>query len=49
MADQTKPPVENEVKIDKSTVIDAPVEQVWAVLRDFNLHDKYHPAVAAGF
>ncbi|MCW6509414.1 SRPBCC family protein [Lichenifustis flavocetrariae] len=34
------------VKIDKSTVVDAPVEQVWAVLRDFNLHDKYHPAVA---
>ncbi len=34
------------VKIDKSTVIDAPVERVWAVLRDFNGHDQYHPAVA---
>lgn len=35
------------VKIDKSTVIEAPVERVWAVLRDFNLHSQYHPAVAA--
>ena len=34
------------LKIDKSTVIDAPVERVWAVLRDFNGHDQYHPAVA---
>jgi hypothetical protein len=33
------------VKIDKSTVVDAPVERVWAVLRDFNGHDQYHPAV----
>jgi hypothetical protein len=33
------------VKIDKSTIVDCPVERVWAVLRDFNLHDKYHPAV----
>jgi uncharacterized protein YndB with AHSA1/START domain len=34
------------VKIVKSTVIDAPVEAVWAVLRDFNGHDQWHPAVA---
>ena len=34
------------VKIDKSTVIDAPVERVWDVLRDFNGHDRWHPAVA---
>ena len=34
------------VKINKSTIVDAPVERVWAVLRDFNLHDQYHPAVA---
>jgi uncharacterized membrane protein len=34
------------VKIDRSTIVDAPVEQVWAVLRDFNGHDRWHPAVA---
>lgn len=30
----------------KSTVIEAPVETVWEVLRDFNGHDRWHPAVA---
>ena len=30
----------------KSTIIDAPVDRVWAVLRDFNGHDRWHPAVA---
>ena len=30
-----------------STVIGASVERVWAVLRDFNGHDRWHPAVAA--
>ncbi len=30
----------------RSTVIDAPIEAVWAVLRDFNGHDRWHPAVA---
>ena len=34
------------VKIVKSTIIDAPVDQVWEVLRDFNGHDHWHPAVA---
>jgi uncharacterized protein YndB with AHSA1/START domain len=34
------------VKIVKSTVIEAPIEAVWAVLRDFNGHDEWHPAVA---
>lgn len=34
------------VKIVKSTVLDAPVEAVWEVLRDFNGHDRWHPAVA---
>ena len=29
----------------KSTIIDAPVDRVWAVLRDFNGHDRWHPAV----
>lgn len=34
------------VKIVKSTIIAAPVEATWAVLRDFNGHDQWHPAVA---
>ena len=34
------------VKIVKSTIIEAPVEPVWEVLRDFNGHDRWHPAVA---
>ena len=32
-------------KIVRSTVIDAPIERVWAVLRDFNSHDQWHDAV----
>ena len=31
--------------IVKSTIIDAPTEMVWQVLRDFNGHDRWHPAV----
>ena len=30
----------------RSTVIDAPIETVWSVLRDFNGHERWHPAVA---
>lgn len=33
------------VKVVKSTVMNAPVDRVWAVLRDFNGHDRWHPAV----
>lgn len=33
-------------KVVVSTVIDQPVEAVWAILRDFNGHDRWHPAVA---
>ena len=33
-------------RIVKSTVIDRPIEEVWEVLRDFNGHDRWHPAVA---
>lgn len=35
------------VKIVKSTVIDAPIDVVWDILRDFNSHDAWHPIVAA--
>jgi hypothetical protein len=34
------------VKVVKSTILDAPVETVWEVLRDFNGHDEWHPIVA---
>jgi uncharacterized protein YndB with AHSA1/START domain len=34
------------VKVVRSTILDAPVERVWAVLRDFNGHDRWHPAVS---
>jgi NADPH:quinone reductase len=34
-------------KVVRSTVIDAPLERVWAVLRDFNSHNKWHDAVQA--
>jgi NADPH:quinone reductase-like Zn-dependent oxidoreductase/uncharacterized protein YndB with AHSA1/START domain len=33
-------------RVIRSTVIDAPVERVWAVLRDFNSHDQWHDIVA---
>jgi hypothetical protein len=32
--------------IVKSTILDAPTAAVWNVLRDFNGHDRWHPAVA---
>ena len=34
-------------KVVRSTLIDAPIERVWAVLRDFNSHDQWHDAVEA--
>jgi Polyketide cyclase / dehydrase and lipid transport len=34
------------VKVERSTIINAPVESVWEVLRDFNGHDRWHPIVA---
>jgi NADPH:quinone reductase len=33
------------IRVRRSAVIDAPVERVWAVLRDFNSHGAWHPAV----
>lgn len=33
------------VRVVRSTVIDAPISAVWKVLRDFNGHDRWHPAV----
>lgn len=34
------------VEVRRSAIIDAPIEQVWSLLRDFNGHDSWHPAVA---
>ncbi len=34
------------VKVRKSIIVDAPVEAVWRLLRDFNGHADWHPAVA---
>jgi hypothetical protein len=33
-------------RVVRSTVIAEPVETIWAILRDFNGHDQWHPAVA---
>jgi NADPH:quinone reductase len=34
------------IKVTRSAIIDAPIERVWAVLRDFNSHTAWHPVVA---
>ena len=33
------------IRVRRSAVVDAPLERVWAVLRDFNGHSAWHPAV----
>ncbi|CAN7676060.1 SRPBCC family protein [Variovorax sp. LjRoot84] len=32
-------------RVVRSTIIDAPIERVWAVLRDFNSHEAWHEVV----
>ena len=34
------------LKVLRSAVIEAPIESVWDVLRDFNSHSQWHPAIA---
>lgn len=34
------------VQVRRSTIVDAPVEEVWRTLRDFNGHERWHPAIA---
>ena len=34
-------------RVVRSTIIDAPIERVWALLRDFNSHDQWHDVVEA--
>ena len=33
-------------EVVRSTIVDAPVDAVWRVLRDFDGHDRWHPAIA---
>ncbi len=33
-------------KVYRSTIMDAPIEAVWDMVRDFNGHDRWHPVVA---
>ena len=33
------------IRVRRSAVIDAPIARVWDVLRDFNSHSLWHPAV----
>lgn len=33
------------IRVRRSAVIDAPIDRVWTVLRDFNSHSAWHPAV----
>lgn len=33
------------VKVLRSTILNAPVDAVWDVVRDFNGHDQWHPVV----
>src|SRR5262249_42709612 len=35
------------VRITRSAVVDAPVDAVWRLVRDFNSHAEWHPAIAA--
>jgi NADPH:quinone reductase-like Zn-dependent oxidoreductase len=35
------------VQVRQSTIVDAPVTDVWRILRDFNGHDRWHPAIVA--
>jgi NADPH:quinone reductase-like Zn-dependent oxidoreductase len=35
------------VEIFRSVILDAPVDAVWAILRDFNGHGRWHPVVAS--
>jgi hypothetical protein len=34
------------IRIVRSTIIDASTDRVWALLRDFNGFDRWHPALA---
>ena len=29
-------------RVVRSSIIDAPIDRVWSILRDFNSHDQWH-------
>ena len=33
-------------RVVRSSIIDAPIDRVWSILRDFNSHDQWHSVVA---
>mgnify|MGYP006269019639 FL=1 len=33
-------------RVVRSSIVDAPIERVWEILRDFNSHDQWHSVVA---
>jgi hypothetical protein len=33
------------LKVVRSTILDVPADRIWAVIRDFNGHDQWHPAI----
>src|SRR4051812_10577004 len=35
------------ITVRRSTIVDAPIDGVWRILRDFNGHDRWHPAIAS--
>lgn len=35
------------VDVRRSAIVDAPIDEVWRMLRDFNGHERWHPAIAA--
>ncbi len=36
-----------KITVIRSAVIDAPIDRVWGVLRDFNSHGTWHPAIVS--
>ncbi len=34
------------IRVTRSAIIDAPIDTVWQLVRDFNSHDRWHPIVA---
>lgn len=38
--------VDHMIRVIRSTILPASIEAVWNLLRDFNGHDRWHPAVA---
>jgi hypothetical protein len=35
------------IRVRRSTVLDVPADHAWAVLRDFNGFDRWHPAITS--